>query len=157
MRVPTEIVSQCGPPTRIYCDSGREFTGQSLALCAYANKIALEFPRPGSPTDNPYIESFNGANQDECLNVYWLADLKDARKSCRLGTPNILRVDLIDLSTTCHLMILRINGQHNVRKSQSPWGNLVGYPQLQNSKSFFEGKSTGFPHKQQPSCFDAES
>jgi putative transposase len=29
----------------------------------------MDFSRPGKPTDNPYVESFNGKFRDECLNV----------------------------------------------------------------------------------------
>jgi putative transposase len=35
--------------------------------------------QPGKPTDNPYIESFNGSFRDECLNVHWFLSLDDAR------------------------------------------------------------------------------
>ena len=49
-------------------------------LWAYANKVTLEFSRPGKPTDNAYIESFNGSFREECLNVHWFEDLTDARE-----------------------------------------------------------------------------
>ena len=35
--------------------------------------------RPGKPTDNGYIESFNGRFRDECLNVHQFYSLEDAR------------------------------------------------------------------------------
>ena len=34
---------------------------------------------PGKPTDNAYIESFNGRLRDECLNAHWFLSLADAR------------------------------------------------------------------------------
>jgi len=34
---------------------------------------------PGKPTDNAFIESFNGTFRDECLNAHWFESLKDAR------------------------------------------------------------------------------
>jgi len=34
--------------------------------------------RPGQPTDNPFIESFNGKFRAECLNENWLLSLADA-------------------------------------------------------------------------------
>ena len=46
---------------------------------AYANKVTLAFSRPGKPTDNAYIESFNGSFREECLNVHWFEDLTDAQ------------------------------------------------------------------------------
>ena len=36
--------------------------------------------RPGKPTDNAYIGSFNGSLRDECLNVHWFANLEDAKE-----------------------------------------------------------------------------
>lgn len=51
----------------------------SMDLWAYANKVTLEFSRPGKPTDNAFIESFNGSLRDECLNTHWFTDLADAK------------------------------------------------------------------------------
>ena len=39
----------------------------------------LEFSRPGKPTDNAYIEPFNGSLRGECLYVRWFTDLTEAR------------------------------------------------------------------------------
>jgi putative transposase len=47
---------------------------------AYENKVTLDFSRPGKPTDNAYIESFNGSFRDECLNINWFLSLDDARE-----------------------------------------------------------------------------
>jgi Transposase and inactivated derivatives len=41
--------------------------------------VELVFSRPGKPTDNPYIESFNGSFRDECLNAHWFLSLEDAK------------------------------------------------------------------------------
>jgi hypothetical protein len=35
--------------------------------------------RPGKPTDNAYIESFNGRFRQECLNEHWFLSLDDAQ------------------------------------------------------------------------------
>jgi len=78
VRVLTEIVAKRGAPQRIYCDNGSEFSGHMLDLWAYANKVTLEFSRPGKPTDNAFIESFNGSLRDECLNLHWFENLTDA-------------------------------------------------------------------------------
>ena len=68
------------PPQRLYCDNGSEFTGRLVDLWAYANKVVIEFSRPGKPTDNAYIESFNGSLRDECLNTHWFSSLADAQE-----------------------------------------------------------------------------
>ncbi len=68
-----------GAPERIYCDNGSEFTGRLVDLWAHHHKVELAFSRPGKPTGNAFIESFNGTFRDECLNVHWFSTLGDAR------------------------------------------------------------------------------
>ena len=67
-------------PERIQVDNGSEFISKALDLWAYDNKVTLDFSRPGKPTDNPFIESFNGSFRDECLNAHWFLSLDDARE-----------------------------------------------------------------------------
>ncbi len=44
--------------------------------------------RPGKPTDNAFIEAFNGRFRAECLNTHWFLSLDDAKKKleCRKYT-----------------------------------------------------------------------
>ena len=65
-------------PKRIQVDNGSEFISKDFDKWAYDNKVVLDYSRPGKPTDNPYIESFNGSFRDECLNVSWFLSLDDA-------------------------------------------------------------------------------
>lgn len=65
-------------PERIQVDNGSEFISKDFDKWAYENKVTLDFSRPGKPTDNPFIESFNGSFRDECLNVNWFLSLEDA-------------------------------------------------------------------------------
>ena len=65
-------------PVRIQCDNGSEFISKEVDRWAYENKVTLDYSRPGKPTDNPYIESFNGRFRDECLSVNWFLSLEDA-------------------------------------------------------------------------------
>ena len=47
-------------------------------MWAYANSVTLDFSRPGKPTDNAFIEAFNGRFRAECLNTHWFLTLADA-------------------------------------------------------------------------------
>ena len=47
--------------------------------CPSGELVDHRFSRPGKPTDNAYIESFNGSFRDECLNVNWFLSMEDAR------------------------------------------------------------------------------
>ncbi len=42
-------------PERIQVDNGSEFAGKALDKWAYDNDVTLDFSRPGTPTDNPYM------------------------------------------------------------------------------------------------------
>jgi putative transposase len=65
-------------PQRIQVDNGSEFTSKDFDRWAQTNNVTLDFSRPGKPTDNPFIESFNGSFRDECLNTSWFLSLEDA-------------------------------------------------------------------------------
>lgn len=67
------------PPEKIRVDNGPEFISKVLDHWAYRHKVTLDFSRPGKPTDNAYVESFNGRFRDECLNTHWFLSLEDAR------------------------------------------------------------------------------
>ena len=60
-------------------DNGPEFTSKALAAWAKDSGVRLHFITPGKPTENGYIESFNGKFRDECLNLNWFQDLADSR------------------------------------------------------------------------------
>jgi putative transposase len=68
-----------GAPRTIRVDNGPEFVSKTLDRWAYENGVTLDFSRPGKPTDNAHIESFNGRLRDECLNAHWFLSLADAR------------------------------------------------------------------------------
>ena len=67
-------------PKRIKVDNGPEFISKALDAWAYFNHVQLDYSRPGAPTDNAYIESFNGSFRDECLNANWFMSQEDARE-----------------------------------------------------------------------------
>jgi putative transposase len=69
-----------GKPRRIQVDNGPEFISKDVDLWAYWNHVELDFSRPGKPTDNAYIESFNSRFRLECLNEHWFLDFEDARE-----------------------------------------------------------------------------
>ena len=64
----------------LFCDNGAEFTGQLMDLWAHRNGVKIDFSRPGKPTDNAYVESFNGTLRAECLDAHWFGDLVEARQ-----------------------------------------------------------------------------
>ena len=68
-------------PRTIRMDNGPEFTSKALDRWAHAHGVKLEFIRPGKPTDNCFIESFNGRLRDEFLNETLFSSLTHARSA----------------------------------------------------------------------------
>jgi putative transposase len=66
-------------PYAITVDHGTEFTSRALDEWCYLRGVKLDFIRPGKPTENGYIESFNGRLRDECLNIHEFATLEAVR------------------------------------------------------------------------------
>ena len=71
---------EIGLPAAIQVDQGTEFVSRDLDLRAYQRGVTLDFSRPGKPTDNAFIEAFNGRFRAECLNAHWFLNLADAQK-----------------------------------------------------------------------------
>ena len=80
VRVLQRIQRDRGGPKRLFCDNGSEFSSRVLDLWAYQNGVKIDFSRPGKPTDNGHIESFNGTFRDECLNAHWFPTLPEAKQ-----------------------------------------------------------------------------
>ncbi len=79
-RVLERLAEHRGAPSSIVVDNGPEFISKVVDEWAYRKNITLEFSRPGKPTDNAYIESFNGKFRDECLNVHYFSTIQEARR-----------------------------------------------------------------------------
>ncbi len=69
-----------GYPATIRTDRGPEFTCRALDQWAFEHGVELRLIQPGKPTQNGFIESFNGRFRDECLNEHWFSDIVHARK-----------------------------------------------------------------------------
>jgi len=76
-----ERLKKSGLPQTIKVDNGSEFISKALDAWAHHHEVKLEFSRPGKPTDNAFIESFNGRLRQECLNQNWFLSLADARET----------------------------------------------------------------------------
>lgn len=72
------VCAKLGYPKTIRVDQGSEFVSRDLDLWAYAKGVTLDFSRPGKPTDNAFMEAFNGRFRSECLNTHWFMTLAGA-------------------------------------------------------------------------------
>ena len=80
VRVLEEVAQQRGYPEAIQVDNGPEFISRVVDQWAFEHGVELHFIEPGKPTQNAFIESFNGKFRDECLNENWFLTLQEARE-----------------------------------------------------------------------------
>ena len=73
------VASSYGIAKIIKVDNGPELISKALDEWAYRQGVKLDFSRPGKPTDNAYIESFNGRLREECLDQNWFERIEEAR------------------------------------------------------------------------------
>jgi putative transposase len=66
-------------PAELVLDNGPELTGRALDEWAVKGGVRLRFIDPGKPSQNGFVESFNGRFRDECLDRSWFTSLADAR------------------------------------------------------------------------------
>jgi putative transposase len=78
------VILQRGAPKMLFCDNGSEFASQAMDLWAYRNGVRIDFSRPGKPTDNAFVESFNGTLRAECLDAHWFTTLIEAKQLIEL-------------------------------------------------------------------------
>jgi putative transposase len=69
-----------GLPKTIVSDNGTEFTSMAILKWVQENGIDWHYIQPGKPTQNAFIESFNGKLRDECLNETLFTTLTEAKQ-----------------------------------------------------------------------------
>jgi putative transposase len=79
VEVLNQIRARRGAPKVLFCD-GSEFSSQIMDLWAYQNGVRIDFSRPGKPTDNAFIETFNGTLRAECLDTHWFGTIEEAKE-----------------------------------------------------------------------------
>lgn len=72
------IEARSAKPRTIVCDNGPEFTCKAMFFWSKEQLVKLGFIQPGKPTQNAFVESFNGKFRAAVLNQHWFRDLKEA-------------------------------------------------------------------------------
>ena len=73
------IIARRGKPHTIVSDNGTELTSMAVLKWCQESGVEWHYIAPGKPTQNAFVESFNGRFRDECLNDTLFAALSDAR------------------------------------------------------------------------------
>lgn len=78
-RILDHLAETRGLPRVLRTDNGAEFCGRAMLTWAHHRGVSLRLIDPGKPTQNAYIESFNGRLRDECLNEHWFTSVAHAQ------------------------------------------------------------------------------
>ena len=80
IRVLERLKEVRGLPGMLRVDNGPEFISQKLNVWYKENKIDLAFIQPGEPTQNAFIERFNGSLRRELLNAYVFKNMSEVKE-----------------------------------------------------------------------------
>jgi len=73
------LASERGAPAHVRCDNGPEMTGHALRDWCVLSRAGTAFIEPGSPWQNPFVESFHARVRDELLDVEEFSCLAEAQ------------------------------------------------------------------------------
>ena len=73
------VIRQRGKPKMIVSDNGTEMTSHAVLGWCQDTGVEWHYIAPGKPTQNAFVESFNGRFRDECLNENLFCNLAEAR------------------------------------------------------------------------------
>ena len=73
------VMARRGRPTGCLSDNGTELTSMAILNWCQEHRIEWHYIAPGKPTQNAFIESFNGRLRDELLNEVLFTSLAHAR------------------------------------------------------------------------------
>ena len=77
-----------GLPKVITCDHGSESTSKAMQVWAMHHDVRLNFTTPGCPTQNAFVESFNGRMRNEQFDqtlFFWYRRCSQEYRKARSG------------------------------------------------------------------------
>lgn len=72
------VIAERGAPTYLRSENGPEFVAWALRDYCRMTLMATSYIEPGSPWQNPFVESFNGRLRDELLNIEEFGSITEA-------------------------------------------------------------------------------
>ena len=112
----TALIERRGKPGMIVSDNGTELTSNAILDWCAAHHVEWHYIAPGKPTQNAFIESFNGRMRDELLNetmfrspvharaviANWVIDYNTQRPHSALGYQTPADFALHMITATAH-------------------------------------------------------
>lgn len=80
IRTLEKVIWLNGKPRNIRCDNGPEFISKEFQDWCAGNDIRILFTQPGKPTQNSYIERFNGSYRKAVLDAYIFRTIDEVRQ-----------------------------------------------------------------------------
>ena len=74
-----KIASIRGKPLSVVSDNGTELKSASILRWSQERQVERHYIAPGKPTQNAFVESFNGRLRDECLNETLFTSMAQGR------------------------------------------------------------------------------
>jgi putative transposase len=75
----TSLMGSRGKPHTVVSDNGAELTSSAIPCCSQVRRVEWHHIAPGMPTQNGFMESFNGRLRNECLNETLVTSLAHTR------------------------------------------------------------------------------
>jgi putative transposase len=73
------LICERGTPAYLRSDNGPELVARQVRTWLGVKGVQTLYIEPGSPWQNAKAESFNGRLRDECLNMEWFRNLREAQ------------------------------------------------------------------------------
>lgn len=84
IRILEKAIWISGKPKAVRCDNGPEFISHKFQDWCKGNEIEIKYTQPGCPTQNGYIERFNGSYRRGVLDAYIFRTLGDVREQTEI-------------------------------------------------------------------------
>lgn len=143
------IIAVRGVPVSCVSDNGTELTSMAILRWTQERQIGWHYIAPGKPTQNAFIESFNGRLRDELLNetlFYSLDHAREALADWKADYNNFRPHSALGNMAPALYAKFSASGMQRVGALELPWGSAprpVAPPSQQGSNDVRALHSTG--------------